>query len=99
MTTTTSTPPKTPASRGRFAGLAGSSILAIANEVRALQAAGRQVCNLSIGDFDPREFPIPASLREYLEAALDHGETNYPPSAGMPGLREQVAALYAREFG
>ena len=48
---------------GRFAGLVGSRILAIADEVRALQAKGRQVCNLSIGDFDPREFPIPQPLR------------------------------------
>jgi aspartate aminotransferase len=79
--------------------LAGSRILAIADEVRALQAAGRQICNLTIGDFDPREFPIPAPLLERIEGALRRGETNYPPAAGMPGLREQVAALYAREFG
>jgi aspartate aminotransferase len=84
--------------RNRFSGLAGSSILAIANEVRALQAAGHQVCNLSIGDFDPREFPIPDSLRERIEVAL-RTETNYPPSAGVAAFREQVAALYAREFG
>jgi aspartate aminotransferase len=80
-------------------GLAGSRILAIADEVRALQAAGRQVCNLTIGDFDPREFPIPAPLLERIEGALRRGETNYPPAAGMPALREQIAALYAREFG
>jgi aspartate aminotransferase len=79
--------------------LAGSRILAIADEVRALQAAGRQICNLTIGDFDPREFPIPAPLLERIEGALRRGETNYPPAAGMPALREQVAALYAREFG
>ena len=83
----------------RFAGLAGSRILAIADEVRALQASGRQICNLSIGDFDPREFPIPRPLLERIEGALRRGETNYPPSAGMPALREQIAALYAREFG
>ena len=83
----------------RFAGLVGSRILAIADEVRALQAGGRQICNLSIGDFDPREFPIPQLLRERIEAALDRGETNYPPSVGIPALREQVSALYARELG
>jgi len=87
------------AARGRFAGLVGSRILAIADEVRALRAEGRQICNLSIGDFDPREFPIPQPLRERLESALRRGETNYPPAVGIPALREQVAALYAREFG
>jgi aspartate aminotransferase len=87
------------APRGRFAGLAGSRILSIADEVRALQAEGRQICNLTIGDFDPREFPIPAPLLARIEGALRRGETNYPPAAGMPALREQVSALYAREFG
>lgn len=83
----------------RFAGLVGSRILAIADEVRALEAGGRQICNLSIGDFDPREFPIPRPLLDRIEGALRRGETNYPPSAGIPALREQISALYAREFG
>src|SRR6266545_1003790 len=83
----------------RFAGLVGSRILAIADEVRTLQASGQQICNLSIGDFDPREFPIPRPLLERIEGALRRGETNYPPAAGIPALREQIAALYAREFG
>ncbi len=94
----TSTAVQAGASKGRFAGLAGSRILAIADEVRALQAAGRKVCNLSIGDFDPREFPIPESLLTRIEVALRRGETNYPPSAGIASLREQVSALYAREL-
>ncbi len=84
---------------GRFSGLMGSRILAIADEVRALQAGGRQICNLSIGDFDPREFPVPRPLLERIESAFRRGETNYPPSAGIPALREQISALYAREFG
>jgi len=88
----------TQASR-RFAGLVGSRILAIADEVRALQAGGRQICNLSIGDFDPREFPIPRPLLERMEDALRRGETNYPPSVGIAALREQISALYARELG
>jgi aspartate aminotransferase len=99
VTSTLTSPPAPKAARGRFAGLAGSRILAIADEVRALQAAGRQVCNLSIGDFDPREFPIPEALLTRIEGALRRGETNYPPSAGVASLREQVSALYAREFG
>jgi aspartate aminotransferase len=85
--------------RRRFAGLVGSRILAIADEVRALEAQGRQICNLSIGDFDPREFPIPQPLLEGIEGALRRGETNYPPSTGIPALREQISALYSRELG
>jgi aspartate aminotransferase len=85
--------------RGRFADLAGSPILAIVGEVRALEARGRQICNLSIGDFDPREFPIPGPLLERIDGALRRGETNYAPSAGMAALREQISATYARELG
>jgi aspartate aminotransferase len=83
----------------RFPGLVGSRILAIADEVRALQAGGRQICNLSIGDFDPRESPIPRPLLDRIDGALHRGETNYPPAVGIPALREQVSALYARELG
>src|SRR5262249_42236523 len=85
--------------RRRFAGLVGSRILAIADEVRALQAGGRQICNLSIGDFDPREFPLPPPLLERIRAALGGGETTSPPAVGIPALREQISALYARELG
>ena len=44
--------------------LVGSEILRIAGEIRALAAAGRRMCDLTVGDFDPRQFPIPARLRE-----------------------------------
>ena len=77
--------------RGRFAGLVGSRILAIADEVRALQAGGRQICNLSIGDFDPREFPIPRLLLERIGAALGRGETNYPPAVGIPAPSREAS--------
>jgi aspartate aminotransferase len=80
-------------------GLVGSEILRIASEIRALVASGRQVCNLTVGDFDPRHFPIPAQLVEGIQAALEKGETNYPPSNGMPELRQAVARFYERELG
>jgi len=79
------------------AGLVGSEILRIASEIRALVASGRQVCNLTVGDFDPRQFPIPARLVQGIQAALEHGETN--PSNGMPELRQAVARFYERELG
>lgn len=79
--------------------LRGSIILGIAAEVRELQAAGRPLCNLTVGDFDPRQFPIPAPFRTRLIEALEAGETNYPPSDGLPGLRQAVADYTFREYG
>lgn len=76
-----------------------STILKVAGEIRAMQAAGRDVCDLTVGDFDPRYFPIPDKLREATKAALDAGATNYPPSAGLPVLREAVRRFYNRRLG
>jgi aspartate aminotransferase len=84
---------------GMAAGLIGSEILRIASEIRALAASGRPVCNLTVGDFDPRYFPIPAPLAQGIHAALDKGETNYPPSNGIPELRQAVTRFYERELG
>ena len=79
--------------------LVGSEILKIASEIRALTAAGRTLCNLTVGDFDPRHFPIPEALARAVRNALDSGETNYPPSDGVLRLRQAVQRFYARELG
>jgi aspartate aminotransferase len=79
--------------------LVGSEILKIAGEIRALVGAGKSVCNLTVGDFNPRYFPIPQALLDELQAALARGETNYPPSDGMPALRQAASDFTAREYG
>jgi aspartate aminotransferase len=93
-----------PAARApRFSAMAsalvGSEILRIAAEIRALKAAGRQICDLTVGDFNPRYFPIPAGLTAGVRDALERRETNYPPANGMPELRQAVGRFYARELG
>jgi aspartate aminotransferase len=80
-------------------GLIGSPILKIAAEVRALAATGQQICNLTVGDFAPSEFPVPELLSRELAAAVLRGETNYPPSNGMPGLRKAIADFCERRLG
>jgi aspartate aminotransferase len=79
-------------------GVIGSEILKIAAEIRALKAKGAAICNLTVGDFDPAYFPIPAELLEGTRAALAAGHTNYPPSDGVLALRESVTRFYAREL-
>ena len=79
--------------------LVGSEILKIASQIRAMVAAGKTVCNLTVGDFNPKYFPIPAVLLEEIHKAFDAGETNYPPSDGMPMLRQAVVDFTAREQG
>jgi aspartate aminotransferase len=77
-------------------GMAGSMILKVATDVKGWAALGHRVCDLSMGDFDPRQFPIPDELRAGIEDALRHGQTSYPAGVGMPALREAIRA-YSRE--
>ena len=80
-------------------GLIGSPILKIAAEVRALAAQGAKICNLTVGDFAPAEFPVPELLSRELTAAVQRGETNYPPSNGILQLRKAVAEFCERRLG
>jgi aspartate aminotransferase len=80
-------------------GVVGSEILRIAGEIRAVQATGVPVCDLTIGDFDPKYFPIPKELLEATRKALEAGQTNYPPAEGILPLREAVLRLYERDLG
>lgn len=77
-------------------GLVGSEILKIAADIRALVAGGAEVCNLTVGDFSPAEFRIPKYLEKEIVQALHEGETNYPPSDGVPQLRTAVKDFYDR---
>src|SRR5260221_5706520 len=101
MATTTHAPAVM--SSGRASGsagtLVGSEILKIAADVRALVASGRDICNLTVGDFRSSEFRIPEVLERGIVEALKRGETNYPPSDGILPLREAVRSLYRRELG
>jgi len=81
------------------AGLTGSEILKIAGQIRELSAAGRDVCNLTVGDFSPKEFRIPPELERAIVDCLHAGETNYPPSDGTMELRRAVVRLYQEQFG
>jgi aspartate aminotransferase len=92
-----------PAPGGRVSDMAsrliGSEILRISGEIKALAAAGRSICDLTVGDFNPRYFPVPERLAAAIHQALDWGETNYPPSSGIAELRQAVARFFARELG
>jgi len=79
--------------------LVGSEILKIAGQVRKLREDGRTVCDLTVGDFAPAQFRIPQELESGIARALAAGQTNYPPSDGMPELRKAVQAFYERALG
>jgi aspartate aminotransferase len=79
--------------------MVGSSILKIANEIRALKEEGVAVADMTVGDFSPAEFPIADGFRQYLMDAMDEGATNYPPAAGEMDLRMAVKEHFIRTQG
>jgi aspartate aminotransferase len=80
-------------------GMVGSEILKVAAEIRLLSEKGRDICNLTVGDFSPKEFPIPKKLAQLIEDALRAGETNYPPSDGVKELRLAVLEFFKKRLG
>ena len=63
---------------------------------RALEAKGRSIIHLEIGEPD---FPTPAHIVEAGKRALDEGWTHYGPTQGFPELREAVAEDVSRRRG
>ena len=60
-----------------------------AARARALEATGRSVIHLEIGEPD---FDTPSNIREAAKHALDRGATHYAPTVGIPELRAAIAA-------
>lgn len=81
----TSTPP--PARRLDPLRMEGA--FAVSARVATLRAAGRTVADLSIGE---PAFPVPPHVTEAGLRALRDGDTRYSPPAGIPELREAIAA-------
>lgn len=79
--------------------LSGSEIIKIAGEVNEMKAKGIKIANLTIGDFDPQIFPIPAQLEKNIVAAYADKQTNYPPADGVLKLRESVSAFIQKRIG
>jgi aspartate aminotransferase len=65
------------------------SAFEVAARARALEAEGRSIVHLEIGEPD---FDTPANVRAAAKQALDEGATHYAPFPGIPTLREAIAA-------
>lgn len=78
-----------------LSSLGAYPIATVHERARALQDAGQTVIDFSIGD--PRE-PTPPFISGALKAAVPE-VSQYPLTAGLPELREAVAAYVERRFG
>jgi tyrosine/nicotianamine family aminotransferase len=63
----------------------------IVSEAKKIEAEGKKVTYLNIGDPVPYGFNTPPHLVEAVEKALRDGHNGYAPSPGIPQAREAVA--------
>ena len=71
-------------------------VMELFKQAQALQAAGRDIISLGIGEPD---FTAPPQVVEALERAARAGQSGYSPSAGLTPLREAIAGFYHEQFG
>jgi len=80
-----------PRTAARIAGIAPFHVMDILARAQALQAAGRDIIHLEIGEPD---FATPAPIVEAGVAALRTGHTHYTGALGLTALREAIAGFY-----
>ncbi|MFD4421033.1 pyridoxal phosphate-dependent aminotransferase [Agromyces sp. NPDC058484] len=81
----------------RIAAIAESATLKVDAKAKSLQAEGRPVISYAAGEPD---FPTPEHIVEAaLAAVADPRNHRYTPAAGLPELREAIAAKTLRDSG
>ncbi|OJV60422.1 MAG: aspartate aminotransferase [Cellulomonas sp. 73-145] len=81
----------------RVGAIAESATLAVDARAKALKAAGRPVIGFGAGEPD---FPTPQPIVDAaIAAAADPRNHRYTPAAGLPELREAIAAKTLRDSG
>ncbi len=77
----------------RISRLVVESAFDVLLKARALEAKGRHIIHLEIGEPD---FNTPQPIIDAAKEALDQGWTHYGPPQGLPACREAVASYVSR---
>lgn len=78
----------------RLSKISESQTLAMARKSRELQALGKDVISLSIGEPD---YNTPDFIKDAAKLAIDQNHTHYTPVAGFQDLRVAIAAKFKRD--
>lgn len=84
------------ATAARVADIAPFHVMEVQTAARALEAAGRSVVHMEIGEPD---FPTPAPVIAEAQAAIAAGDLYYTSALGLPALREAIAGHYRDHYG
>src|SRR3954470_16402644 len=80
----------------RMADLGTETAFDVLARARALEALGRRILHLEIGEPD---FPTPEHIVEAGVRALRDGATRYGPPPGLPSLREAICEYVSATRG
>jgi aspartate/methionine/tyrosine aminotransferase len=80
----------------RMSGLGTETAFEVLARARQLEATGREIIHLEIGEPD---FDTPPNVIEAAIRALREGYTHYGPSAGLPPARDAIAEWFSRDRG
>ncbi len=78
--------------------LIGSEIIKLAGEINEKIKNGERIFNYTIGDFDPKIFPIPQELTDAIIEAYKVHHTNYPAANGMLETRKAISLLLSERL-
>jgi aspartate/methionine/tyrosine aminotransferase len=84
------------ATAARVGAIAPFHVMEVQTAARALEAQGRTVVHMEIGEPD---FPTPAPVLAEAQKSIANGKVYYTSALGIPELREAIAAHYATRFG
>ncbi len=80
----------------RMGRLGTETAFEVLARARALEAQGKKVVHLEIGEPD---FDTPKYIRDAGIRAIEDGFTHYGPSAGLPDFRKTIADIWKAERG
>ena len=80
----------------RVADIEPFHVMEVQTAARALEAAGRSVVHMEIGEPD---FPTPQPVLDAAQRAIEGGSIYYTSALGLPELREAIARHYADRYG
>ena len=80
----------------RMSRLGTESAFEVLAKAKALEAKGKDVVHLEIGEPD---FDTPDNIREAAVKAIWDGYTHYNPAQGIPELRKTIADIVGKEKG
>lgn len=79
----------------RVEGIASFHVMDILARAKALEAQGRDIIHLEIGEPD---FPTPEPVVRAAMQVIQSGDMHYTPALGLPELRQSISGFYRSRY-